>query len=95
MCTRTRIFVVCPCRNAGCVDFGNVCNGLGHIVEVDTHSRTVWDYCDWWFAHGPPELVLNSSVTPRCKNLGWDDLKTKLPEICDKCKRECQETRLG
>lgn len=90
MCTRTRILLMCPCRNAGCVDYGDICNGLGHIIDVDTTSRGVWDYCTWWFMNGPPELVLNSYIVPQCKDLAWENIKTTATEICDKCKRECQ-----
>lgn len=91
MCTKTRVFLICPCKNPTCVDYGDICDGIGHIIGVDTTSRTAWDYCNWWFVNGPAELVLNSFVTPQCKNLDWEDLKTVAPEICDKCKKECQD----
>ncbi|KAH6605656.1 hypothetical protein Trco_004809 [Trichoderma cornu-damae] len=84
MCTRTRIFQICPCKKPTCVDHGIICDGNGHIIGVDITSRTVWDYCNWWIVYGPPDLVLNSFITPQCKNLGWEDLRATALELCEK-----------
>lgn len=90
MCTKTRIYEICPCTKPTCIDNGPICCGNGHVMDIDCTTRTVWDYCNWWFVNGPPELVLNSFVTPQCKNLGWDDLKIMSPEPCERCKKECR-----
>ncbi|KAL7924642.1 hypothetical protein ACQKWADRAFT_285530 [Trichoderma austrokoningii] len=90
MCTRVRIIDICPCTKPTCIDNGPVCDGSGHIMDIDYTSRTAWDYCNWWLLNGPPALIMNSFVTPQCIQLAWEDLKIVAPELCDRCSRECR-----